>query len=81
MSEYEQKLTEIPVVREYLDVFLEDILEFPPEREIEFSIDLVPGTRLIFIDPYGMSPLELAKLKKQVEELLEKRFIRPSDLP
>ena len=52
------------MVREYPDVFPEDIPEFPPKREVEFSIDLVPGTRLIFIVPYRMSSLELMELKK-----------------
>ena len=81
VSKYEQKLSGIPVVREYPDVFPEDIPEFPQKREIEFLIDLVPGTGPIFIAPYRMLLLELAKLKKQIEELLEKQFIRPSASP
>ena len=68
MAESEQRLNEIPVVKEYPDIFLVDIPEFPLEREIEFSIDLIPGTGLISISPYKMSPLEIAKLKKQIEE-------------
>ena len=71
-------LDEIPVVREYPDVFPEDILEFPLEREIEFSIELVLGTRLIFIAPYRIPLMEFTELKSQLEELLEKRFVRPS---
>ena len=62
-------------------MFPEDIPEFPPEREIEFTIELVPGARPVSIAPYRMSPLELAKLKKQIEELMEKEFIRPSVSP
>src|SRR5215470_4865521 len=55
--------------------------ELPPEREISFSIDLVPGTGPISIAPYRMSPIELAELKRQIEELLAKYFIRPSVSP
>ena len=57
-------MNNIPFVRESLDVFPEDIPEFPPEKEIEFTIELMPGTRSISIAPYKMSPLELTKLKK-----------------
>ena len=69
------------VVREFPEVFPEDIFGLPPEREIEFSIDLVPGAGPISIAPYRMSPIELAEHKKQLEELLEKRFLRPSVSP
>ena len=51
-TEVDQKLDNIPVVREYPDVFPEDILEFPPEREIEFAIELVPGAGPISMMPY-----------------------------
>ncbi|GAU34562.1 hypothetical protein TSUD_29080 [Trifolium subterraneum] len=75
------KLKEIPVVSEFSDVFPEDISDLPPEREVEFSIDLVPGTSPISMAPYRMSASELNELKKQLEELLEKKFIRPSVSP
>ncbi|XP_061345235.1 uncharacterized protein LOC133291071 [Gastrolobium bilobum] len=71
----------IPVVCEFEDVFPEEIPHFPPEREIEFSIDLVPGVGPISLAPYRMSPVELAELKKQLEELSRKNFIRPSVSP
>ena len=61
--------------------FPEDISGLPPEREIEFSIDLVPGAGPVSIAPYTMSPIELAELKKQLEELLDKQFVRPSVSP
>ena len=67
--------------REHSHLFLEDILEFSLEREINLSIDLVPAMKPISIALYRMSPLELAKLKKQIEELLEKQFIKPSASP
>ena len=72
---------EIPVVREFPDVFPYDIVEFPPEREVEFTIDLIPGTEPIFIPPYRMAPTELRELKVQLQELLSKGLIRPSISP
>ncbi|GAU46655.1 hypothetical protein TSUD_281460 [Trifolium subterraneum] len=75
------KLEELPVVGEFSDVFPEDISDLPPEREVEFGINLVPGTSPISMALYRMSALELNELKKQLEELLEKKFIRPSVSP
>jgi len=57
-------LCELPVVKEFPEMFPKDISGLPPRREIEFSIDLVPGVGPISIAPYGMSLIELAKLKK-----------------
>ena len=71
----------LPVVSEFPEVFPEDICELPPEREIEFAIDLVPGASPISIAPYRMSPVELAEVKTQVEDLLNKQFVRPSVSP
>ena len=72
---------EIPVVREFPDVFPDDIAGLPPDREVEFTIDLIPGTEPISIPPYRMAPAELRELKAQLEELLNKGFIRPSISP
>ena len=74
-------LDEIPVVREFPDVFPDDIAGFPQEREVEFTIDLISGTEPISIPPYRMDPTELRELKAQLEELLSKGFIRPSISP
>ena len=74
-------MEEIPIVKEYPDVFPEDIPEFPPEREIKITIELVPKAGPISIVSYRMSPLELTELKRQIEELLGKGFIRPSASP
>ena len=74
-------LDEIPIVREFPDVFPDDIAGLPPEREVEFTIDLIPGTEPISIPPYRMAPAELRELKAQLEELLSKGFIRPSISP
>ena len=62
-------------------MFRKDIVNLPPKREVEFSIDLIPGTGPLSFAPYRMSPLELTELKKQIEELLAKGFIRPSVSP
>jgi hypothetical protein len=72
---------DIPIVSEYLDVIPSDITSLPPEREIEFSIDLVPGAEPVSVAPYRMSPLELKELKSQLKELTHKHFIRPSVSP
>ena len=74
-------MCDLPIVREFPEVFPEDISGLPLEREIEFSIDLVPGAGPISIATYRMSPIELAELKKQLEELLDKQFMRPSVSP
>ena len=70
-----------PVVCDFIDVFPEDLPGLPPIREIEFTIDLVPGTSPISIPPYRMAPAELKELKTQLEELQDKGFIRPSASP
>ncbi|XP_027368288.1 uncharacterized protein LOC113874256 [Abrus precatorius] len=62
----------IPVVKEFLEVFLEDVSELPPEKEIEFAIDVIPGASPISVAPYRMSLVELAEVKKQVEDLLRR---------
>ena len=74
-------LQEVPVVCEYPDVFPEDLPGLPPDREIEFAIDLEPGVKPISIPPYRMAPAELRELKTQVQELLDKGFVRPSVSP
>ncbi|XP_027922614.1 uncharacterized protein LOC114180499 [Vigna unguiculata] len=66
---------------EFEDVFPDEVLGLPPHKEVEFSIDLVPRTDLVSMAPYRMAPAELVELKKQIEELMEKRFIRPSTSP
>ena len=53
----------------------------PPEREVEFGIDVIPGTKSISIPPYRMAPAELRELKEQLKDLLEKGFIRPRISP
>jgi hypothetical protein len=74
-------LDEIPVVCEYLDVFLDELLGMLPDRDVEFVIELQPGTAPISKQPYCMPPKELAELKNQLQELLDKGYIRPSSSP
>ena len=75
------QLEDIPVVREFLDVFPKDLLGIPPNREIDFQIELAPGTEPISKAPYRMAPLELKELKVQREELVSKGFVRLSTSP
>ena len=73
-AEASPDLASISVVCEFLDVFPEDLPWLPPDREVEFSIELEPDTAPIPRCPYRMAPKELAEMKKQLEELLEKRL-------
>jgi hypothetical protein len=77
----ELKLEDIHVVREFLDVFLDDLLGMTAEREIEFKIELQPDTAPIANAPYKMSPVELKELKIQLQGLLDKGYIHPSISP
>ena len=79
--ESQAAVEDFPIVRDFPEVFSEDFSDVPPKREVEFSIDLVPGTRPVSMAPYRMSASELVELKKQLEELLAKRFVRPSVSP
>ncbi|XP_073129646.1 uncharacterized protein [Henckelia pumila] len=74
-------VSDIPVVRDFPDVFLDDIPGFPPQREIDFSIDLMPGTNPISIAPYRLAPAELKELKEKLKDLTENGYIRPSISP
>jgi hypothetical protein len=69
---------EVPMVSEFPDVFPEELPGMPPDRDIEFVIELMPGTGPIYKSPYRMATPELAELKEHNKKLLEKGFIRPS---
>ncbi|CAN6465527.1 unnamed protein product [Victoria cruziana] len=77
----ELQLDQIPVVQDYIDIFPKDLPGLPPEREVEFIIELIPGVQPISKAPYHMAPAELAELKKQIQKLTEKGFIQPSMSP
>ena len=74
-------LASLPVVCEFSDVFPKDLPRLPLYRDVELSIELEPDTTPISQRSYCMAPKELAEIKKQLEELLEKGFIRPSSSP
>jgi hypothetical protein len=76
-----KSLEEIPVVQEFPDVFSDDLPGMPPERNIEFKIELQAGTAPVSKSPYQMTPVELTELKIQLTELLDKGYIRPSSSP
>nr|GFC59030.1 putative nucleotidyltransferase, ribonuclease H [Tanacetum cinerariifolium] len=71
----------LSVIREFADVFPDELHGLPPAREIEFGIELILGAEPISKAPYRMEPVELKELKEQLQEMLENGFIRPSVLP
>ena len=77
----EPSLLYIPIVYDYPNVFPEELLGLPPQREIEFSIDIVPSATLTSITPYRMALVELKVSKLQLQDLLDKGFIHPSVSP
>ncbi|KAL0533338.1 hypothetical protein IC582_030157 [Cucumis melo] len=81
IREPEVSLSSEPVVREYPDVFPDELPGLPPPREVDFAIKLEPDTAPISRAPYRMAPAELKELKVQLQELLDKGFIRPSVSP
>ena len=58
-----------PIVNEFLDVFLDDLLGLPPDRQVEFSIELAPGTEPVSKQPYRMAPAEMKELAKQLQDM------------
>ena len=80
-SSCEVTVENVPVVSEFPNVFLEDLSGLPPDKEFEFGIELLPGSALVFIPPYRMTPTELKELKTQLQDLIDKRFLRPNVSP
>nr|GEY90122.1 putative reverse transcriptase domain-containing protein [Tanacetum cinerariifolium] len=76
-----KRLEVVPVVREFPEVFTEDLLGIPPTRRVEFQIDLVPGATPVARAPYRLAPFEMKELAKHLKELSDKGFIRPSSSP
>ncbi|GJX37643.1 putative reverse transcriptase domain-containing protein [Tanacetum coccineum] len=74
----EPRMSDIPVVRYFTDVFPEDLLGLPPQRQVEFRIDLVSGATPVAKSPYRLAPSEKQELSVQLQELQDKGFIRPS---
>ncbi|GJT23138.1 putative reverse transcriptase domain-containing protein [Tanacetum coccineum] len=74
----EKRLEDVPVIRDFPEVFPEDLPRLPPPRQVEFRIDLIPGAAPVARAPYRLAPSEMKELSKQLQELSEKGFIRPS---
>nr|GEY00033.1 putative reverse transcriptase domain-containing protein [Tanacetum cinerariifolium] len=72
----EKRIEDVPVIRDFPEVFPDDLPGLPPPRQVEFRIDLVPGTAPIACAPYQLAPSEMKELAKQLQELFEKGFIR-----
>ncbi|GKD81250.1 putative reverse transcriptase domain-containing protein [Tanacetum coccineum] len=77
----EKRLEDVPVIRDFPEVFPEELPGIPPPRQVEFRIDLVPVAAPVACAPYRLSPPEMRELSVQLQELLEKGFIRPSSSP
>ncbi|KAI3685091.1 hypothetical protein L6452_34324 [Arctium lappa] len=77
----DKRLQDIPVVQEFPEVFPEELPGLPPPRQVEFRIDLVPGDAPVAKAPYRLAPSEMQELSEQLQELLDKGFIRPSSSP
>jgi len=81
LEKKEIELDKIPVVKQFPNVFPKELPGLPPKREVEVSIETLPGTTPVAQAPYRMAPVELVELKIQLQELLDKGFIRPSVSP
>ena len=75
------ELENILIAREFPNVFPEELPSIPLERDVDLSIEILLGTAPISIAPYRMAPTALKELKIQLQELLEKRFVRPNVSP
>ncbi|GJV93166.1 putative nucleotidyltransferase, ribonuclease H [Tanacetum coccineum] len=77
----EKRLEDVPTVRDFPEVFPEDLPGLPPTRQVEFQIDLVPSAAPVARAPYRFAPSEMEELSTQLQELSDKGFIRPSSSP
>nr|GEZ68657.1 putative reverse transcriptase domain-containing protein [Tanacetum cinerariifolium] len=77
----EKRLENVPIVRDFSEVFPEDLPGIPPTRHVEFQIDLIPGAAPVARVPYRLAPSEMKELSDQMQELSDKGFIRPSSSP
>ncbi|GJT60624.1 putative reverse transcriptase domain-containing protein [Tanacetum coccineum] len=76
-----KRLEDVPIVRDFPELFPEDLPGIPPARQVEFQIDLVPGAAPVAWAPYRLAPSEMKELAEQLQELSDKGFIRPSSSP
>ncbi|GJS60510.1 putative reverse transcriptase domain-containing protein [Tanacetum coccineum] len=76
-----KQIKDVPIVRDFLEVFPEDLPGLPPARPVEFQIDLIPGAAHVARAPYRLAPSKMKELSEQLQELSDKGFIRPSSSP
>ncbi|GJR01770.1 putative reverse transcriptase domain-containing protein [Tanacetum coccineum] len=76
-----KQIEDVPIVRDFPEVFPEDLPGLPPTRPVEFQIDLIPGAAPVARAPYRLAPSEMKELSEQLQELSDKGFIRPSSSP
>ncbi|KAI3665672.1 hypothetical protein L6452_44302 [Arctium lappa] len=76
-----KRLEDVKVVNEFPDVFPDDLLRLPPDRQVEFKIDLQPGAAPVARAPYRLAPSEMKGMMGKLQDLLEKGFVRPSSSP
>ena len=76
-----ETMDDVPIMCEYLDVFLEDFPRVPSERQVEFRIDSILGVALIAKAPCRLAPPDMQELSTQLQDLLDKGFIRPNSSP
>ncbi|GJR87601.1 putative reverse transcriptase domain-containing protein [Tanacetum coccineum] len=77
----EKRLEDVPIVRDFPEVFPKELPGLPPTRQVEFQIDLMPGAASVARVPYRLAPFEMKELSEQLQELFDKGFIRPSSSP
>ncbi|GJZ04669.1 putative reverse transcriptase domain-containing protein [Tanacetum coccineum] len=77
----EKRLEDLPIIRDFPEVFPKELSGLPPTRQVEFQIDLMPGAAPITRAPYRLAPSEMKELSEQLQELSDKGFIRPSSSP
>ncbi|GJV50980.1 putative reverse transcriptase domain-containing protein [Tanacetum coccineum] len=77
----ERRIEDVPVVRDFPEVFPEELPGLPPTRQVEFHIELIPGAAPVARAPYRLAPAEMKELAEQLKELSDKGFIRPSSSP
>ncbi|GJV05796.1 putative reverse transcriptase domain-containing protein [Tanacetum coccineum] len=76
-----KQLEDVPIVKDFPEVFPKDLPGITPARQVEFQIDLVPGAAPVARAPYRLAPSEMKELAEQLQELSDKGFIRPSSSP
>ncbi|GKD78184.1 putative reverse transcriptase domain-containing protein [Tanacetum coccineum] len=76
-----KRIKDVPIIRDFPEVFPEDLPGLPPARSVEFQIDLIPGAAPVARAPYRLAPSEMKELLEQLQELFDKGFIRPSSSP